>query len=49
MFVRAPRFNAVCMLRFRCSGAAARVPLLRCRCSGAASPVPLLRCRCGQS
>ncbi|CAB1120556.1 unnamed protein product [Ectocarpus sp. CCAP 1310/34] len=27
MFVRAPRFDAVRMLRFRCSGAAAPLPL----------------------
>ncbi|CAB1101490.1 unnamed protein product [Ectocarpus sp. CCAP 1310/34] len=32
MFVRAPRFDAVRMLRFRCSGATAPVPLLGCRC-----------------
>ncbi|CAB1118820.1 unnamed protein product [Ectocarpus sp. CCAP 1310/34] len=29
--VRAPRFDAVRLLRFRCSGSAAPVPLLRCR------------------
>ncbi|CAB1105911.1 unnamed protein product [Ectocarpus sp. CCAP 1310/34] len=30
--VHAPRFDAVRMMRFRCSGAAAPEPLLRCRC-----------------
>ncbi|CAB1114274.1 unnamed protein product [Ectocarpus sp. CCAP 1310/34] len=51
MFVRAPRFDAVRLLRFRCSGAAAPVPLLRCRCSGAAvaSPTTTKLTHCGQS